>query len=322
MPHTTPLARKAVAALVAVVSVVAVAGFSPASAATVAKASTGVLTVPDGQITSPATQNRNKRVAVRVLTQLYDRGNLKAADRHIRADCIQHSPLIADGRTGTKNFVRDSRESYPEQRYNIKRVMAQGDLVLVHANPVLVPGTRGVAVMDMFRFDARGQISEHWDTRQDVPATTVNGNDMFGTVSNPDTNQPSGPRRQTAFSEEVVTEYFNNLLVQKNPEAVRYLTPEFYQHNPASPSGSGGLREQFAEFFGLYPDVEADLKRVIADKDYVAIHFRYRLTPESADLSIMGIFRVVKRDGEYKIIEHWDVTQQVPAASANDNTMF
>ncbi|MEU6103180.1 nuclear transport factor 2 family protein [Streptomyces flaveolus] len=318
------LVRKSATAAIAVLSVASMAGLAPttASAATAAPAAMGLISI-DAEHTSPATLNHNKRVAVRVLTQLFEEGNLAVANEYVRSDLIQHSPVIADGRVGLKAFVQESRQLHPDQTYAVTRVIAQGDLVLVHANPIHEPGTRGTAVMTILRFDEKGKIAEYWDTVQDVPATTVNGNDMFGTVSNPDTNQPSGPSKQTALSQEVVTSYFNTLLVEKNPDAVDYLTPEFYQHNPVSPSGSAGLREQFAQFFQAFPDTIAELNSVIAEKDYVAIHFRYRLSPAERGQSIMGIFRVTKQtNGEYKIIEHWDVHQEIPATSANDNTMF
>ncbi|WP_327418313.1 nuclear transport factor 2 family protein [Streptomyces sp. NBC_01233] len=321
MLSTTLLGRKAVAVLLAAASVTAVAGFAPASAASAPLA--GGLTTVDVQQTSLGAQERNKATAVHVLTQLFERADVKVADQHIRADYIQHSPTIPDGRDAFKNYVRDLHTRYPNLKYNVKRVLAQGDLVLVHANPIYEPGTRGVAVMDIFRFDEKGRIAEHWDTVQDVPPTTANGNDMFGTVSNPDTNQPSGPFWQTPLSQKVVVDYFNTLLVNKNPDAVRYLDPKLYQHNPAVPNGTTDMREHLAVFFQQFPNVTADLKRVVADKDYVAVHFRYRLRPEDTGQAIMGIFRVQKdANGELKIIEHWDVIQNIPATSANNNTMF
>ena len=60
-------------------------------------------------------------------------------------------------------------------------------------------------------------------------------------------------------------------------------------------------------------------KRVIAEGDLVAIHAHYRTSLEDRGQSVVDIFRV-GRDG--KIVEHWDVGQDVPATSANDNTMF
>lgn len=321
MLSTTLLARKTVATLLAAASITALAGIVPAYAAPAPLR--GGLTAIDSQHTNTGAQERNKVTAVHVLTQLYEMADLKVADQHVRADFIQHSPTIADGRDAFKNFTRDLHTRYPNLKYNVKRVLAQGDLVLVHSNPVYEPGTRGVAVMDIFRFDEKGKIAEHWDTVQDVPATTANGNDMFGTVSNPNTNQPSGSVCQTPLSERVVVGYFNTLLVNKNPDAVAYLNPKLYQHNPAVPNGTTDMREHLVTFFQQFPNVTADLKRTIADKDYVAVHFRYRLRPEDTGQAIMGIFRVEREtNGELKIIEHWDVIQSIPATSANDNTMF
>ncbi|WP_217242226.1 nuclear transport factor 2 family protein [Streptomyces sp. AC555_RSS877] len=324
---TGRLPRKAIATLLAAATVGAVAGFAPAATAT-ASASAPSHSGPglglDAQYTSPATQERNKRVAAHVLTQLFEEGNLKVADRYISEDYIQHNPAAPNGREAIKNFIRDWTARFPDHQYNVKRVLAQGNLVLVHSNPVYEPGTRGTAVVDIFRFDPKsGMIAEHWDTVQDVPATTVNGNDMFGTVSNPHTNQPSGPRWSTSLSEKIATRYFDTILGDKNPDAVRYLAPEYYQHNPTIPSGSAGLRQQFTNFFRQFPNLIVERKRVIADRDYVAIHAHYRLSPEDRGQSVVDIFRVAKqKNGELKIIEHWDAVQDVPATSANDNTMF
>ncbi|MDH6707198.1 putative SnoaL-like aldol condensation-catalyzing enzyme [Kitasatospora sp. MAA19] len=322
MPRTTSLARRTAVALLAAASFATVSGITPASAATVSAPSRDGLTAVDVQRSSVALE-RNKRIAVDVLTQLFEKGDVKVADQHVRADFIQHSPTVPDGRDALKGLARDLHARYPGLTYNVKRVLAQGDLVLVHSNPIQEPGTRGDDVMDIFRFDGNGRIAEHWDTREGVPATTVNGNDMFGTVSNPNTNQPSGPCWETPLSQKVVLDYFNTLLVEKNPDAVSYLMPEYYQHNPSVPNGTVGMREGFAEFFRQFPNVTADLKRTIADRDYVAVHFRYRLHPEDSGQAIMGIFRVEKQaNGELKIIEHWDVIENIPATSANNNTMF
>ncbi|WP_030241263.1 nuclear transport factor 2 family protein [Streptomyces sp. NRRL S-350] len=322
MPRTTSLARRTAVALLAAASFATVAGIAPASAATVSESPRNGLAAVDGQRSSAALE-RNKRIAVEVLTQLFEKGNVKVADKYVRADFLQHSPTVPDGREALENLAADLHTRYPGFTYNVKRVLAQGDLVLVHSNPIEEPGTRGDDVMDIFRFDEKGRIAEHWDTRESVPATTVNGNDMFGTVSNPNTNQPSGPCSLTPLSQKLVLDYFNTLLVQKNPDAIGYLNPAYYQHNPSVPSGTVGMREGFVEFFKQFPNVTTDLKRTIADKDYVAVHFRYRLHPEDSGQAIMGIFRVQRQeDGQLKIIEHWDVIENVPATSANNNTMF
>jgi predicted SnoaL-like aldol condensation-catalyzing enzyme len=47
---------------------------------------------------------------------------------------------------------------------------------MAHSNPAFQPGTRGSPVVDIFRFDKKGMIAEHWDSVQDVPETALNEN--------------------------------------------------------------------------------------------------------------------------------------------------
>jgi predicted SnoaL-like aldol condensation-catalyzing enzyme len=48
------------------------------------------------------------------------------------------------------------------------------------------------------------------------------------------------------------------------------------------------------------------------------VRYHYQPTPADRGQAVAETFRV--RDG--KIVEHWDVVQDVPATSANPNTMF
>jgi predicted SnoaL-like aldol condensation-catalyzing enzyme len=267
---------------------------------------------------NPSTLDRHKAITVQVLERLFEDGDVSVVDRYIRPDYIQHNPLAPDGTAALKALAGPLTEQFPDLSYDIKRVIADGDLVLVHSNVVLVPGTRGSAVVDIFRFDRDHMIAEHWDTVQDVPATSVSGNDMFSTVSSPRTTRP-GPRWLTSHSRSAASAYFDQLLVGKDVDAVERLAPEYHQHNPAIPSGTEGLRETFTAFFQQFPQLVVDRKRVIAEGDLVAIHAHYRTSPEDRGQSVVDIFRV-RADG--KIVEHWDVVQDVPETSANDNTMF
>ena len=257
-------------------------------------------------------------ITVQVLKRLFEDGDVSVVDRYIRPDYIQHNPLAPNGTAALKALAGPLTTQFPDLRYDIKRVIADGDLVLVHSNVVLTPGTRGSAVVDIFRFDLNHMIAEHWDTVQEVPATSVSGNDMFSTVSSPRTNEP-GPRWLTPCTRSAATAYFDQLLVRKDVDAVERLAPEYHQHNPAIPSGTAGLRETFAAFFQQFPQLTVDRKRVIAEGGLVAIHAHYRTSPSDRGQAVVDIFRV-RPDG--KIVEHWDVVQDVPATSANDNTMF
>ncbi|MDX2939168.1 YceI family protein [Streptomyces ipomoeae] len=89
------------------------------------------------------TQERNKAVAVHVLKRLFEDGDLSVVDKYIRPDYIQHNPNAADGTEPLKEFVRAMLPQVPDLKYDVKRVIAQGDMVLVHSNVVFTPGTAG-----------------------------------------------------------------------------------------------------------------------------------------------------------------------------------
>ncbi|WTZ46698.1 ester cyclase [Streptomyces sp. NBC_01390] len=258
-----------------------------------------------------------KGVAVRVLKGVFEQGDTAVVDRFVRTDYIQHNPFAADGSETLKNLAAGVHQQFPEAKYDVKRVISEGDLVLVHSNVVLTPGTRGSAVFDIFRFQG-GKIAEHWDTGQNVPDTSANGNDMFSTVSWPQTEQP-GPRWLTAYNKKLVTKAFDRLIVDKDLSALdKYWGTEYHQHNPNIADGVAGAREGLGGYFRAFPELAVSRKRVVAEGDLVAVHSHYVNAPGERGQAVVDLFRV--RNG--KIVEHWDVLQDVPATSANDNTMF
>jgi predicted SnoaL-like aldol condensation-catalyzing enzyme len=261
--------------------------------------------------------DHQKAVAVRVLKGVFEEGDTEVVDRYVRPDYIQHNPLAPDGAETLKNLGTVIAQQFPDAKYDIKRVTSEGGMVLVHSNVVLVPGTRGTAVFDIFRFQD-GKIAEHWDVGQNVPETTANGNDMFSTESWPRTEQP-GPRWLTAYNKKLVTRAFDQLLVDKDLSAIdKYWGPEYHQHNPNIADGVEGVKAGLGAYFERFPQLRVDPKRVIAEGDLVAVHSHYVNAPGERGQAIIDLFRV--RGG--KIVEHWDVIQDVPETSANDNTMF
>lgn len=60
----------------------------------------------------------------------------------------------------------------------IKRSFVDGDHVILHVHAVREPGTRGNAIVDIFRLE-NGKIVEHWDVIQPIPEKAANANTMF-----------------------------------------------------------------------------------------------------------------------------------------------
>jgi predicted SnoaL-like aldol condensation-catalyzing enzyme len=70
-------------------------------------------------------------------------------------------------------------------RVVVHQVIASGDWVWAHVNFLNLynddSNDRGIAGVDIFRFNSEGKIVEHWDVLQEVPdpAKVVNPNGMF-----------------------------------------------------------------------------------------------------------------------------------------------
>ena len=90
----------------------------------------------------------------------------------------QHNPGAADGAEAFVAFVHGFTGAFPSLRFDFKRFIAEGDLVVVHSHLLRQQGDHGVAVMDIFRIE-NNKIVEHWDVLQEIPESSVNSNTMF-----------------------------------------------------------------------------------------------------------------------------------------------
>jgi predicted SnoaL-like aldol condensation-catalyzing enzyme len=100
------------------------------------------------------------------------------ADSFLGDTYKQHNPMIEDDRAGLRKYLDWIRENFPQAKSEVVSVFAEGDVVILHVHRVRTPGTRGDAIVDIFRV-AEGKIVEHWDVIQPIPESAVNGNAMF-----------------------------------------------------------------------------------------------------------------------------------------------
>ncbi len=101
-----------------------------------------------------------------------------AASKYIGEEYRQHNPTAPDGRQAFVGFVSGFVKQFPALHVEIKRLVAEGDLVAVHSHMKVNLSDRGSAVMDIFRLKD-GKIVEHWDVLQPIPEKPANSNTMF-----------------------------------------------------------------------------------------------------------------------------------------------
>ena len=130
------------------------------------------------QAAGAADLEANKRVVLAFYELALNKMDFEAAAKHFGPRYIQHNPNAPDGIEGFRQFIAMRKEKTPNARSEIKRVIAEGDLVVLHVHGVREPGQRGVAIIDIFRLE-NGKIVEHWDVVQPIPETPANNNGMF-----------------------------------------------------------------------------------------------------------------------------------------------
>jgi len=126
-------------------------------------------------------EERNKKIVIDFYDKAINQKDFAAASAHLGTKYIQHNPLAADGPEGLKAFLEFAKVNLKTYRTEFKRVLADGDFVIVHAwaraNPD-DPADRGTAVIDIFRLEG-DKVVEHWDVAQPVPEKANNSNTMF-----------------------------------------------------------------------------------------------------------------------------------------------
>jgi len=121
---------------------------------------------------------RNKKLVIAFYQKLIGEKDLPAARRFMGERYVQHSPYATDGHEGVAEFVADFKQRFPRHHYDVKRVIAEGDYVVLHLHGKEGLFPHGEAVIDIFRV-VDGRVVEHWDVIQALPEKSRNPNTPF-----------------------------------------------------------------------------------------------------------------------------------------------
>ncbi|MBO9582176.1 MAG: nuclear transport factor 2 family protein [Sphingobium sp.] len=118
---------------------------------------------------------------------------------------------------------------------------------------------------------------------------------------------------------DLVSGLFREVLNPMDSGAVdRFIDPGYIQHSQLAPPGRDALKSFLDMIKGASPQAVHDVKRMFADGDHVIVHYHVRRWPDDNGFAVMDIFRCANG----LIVEHWDVTMDVPTEGPNPNSPF
>ena len=133
---------------------------------------------PSSRAADAKQMEENKKTVAAFYDAALNKKDFAEASKYLGSKYTQHNPVAADGPEGLKGFIAFLKDKFPNNKSEIKRIFADGDYVIVHVHAVREPGTRGNAIIDIFRLE-NGKVVEHWDAVQPIPEKSNNTNGMF-----------------------------------------------------------------------------------------------------------------------------------------------
>ena len=134
--------------------------------------------MPCARAAGPEELEANKKTVRAFEDAALNQKDFEAASKYLGPRYTQHNPSAADGPEGLKAYIAFLKEKFPNNHSEIKHIFADGDYVIVHDHAVREPGTRGNAIVNIYKHE-NGKVVEHWDVIQPVPEKAANGNGMF-----------------------------------------------------------------------------------------------------------------------------------------------
>ena len=124
-------------------------------------------------------------------------------------------------------------------------------------------------------------------------------------------------------NKENVVAYYETAVNDKNPRlAVElYGGDEYIQHNPLAANGFEAFIAFFESFTAAFPNLNIDIRRVVAECDLVVTHGIIDGAGTEAIFGPRGskVVDIFRLDANGKIVEHWDVLAPISATSLNGN---
>jgi len=233
--------------------------------------------------------------------------------KYIDSNFIQHNPFVPTGRDAMIGFLPALKES--GITYTNHRILQDGEFVVLHNSFTNAQafGAEKIVTFDIYRMKD-GKAVEHWDAISPIVEKTASGR-----------TQTDGPTAiedldKTDSNKALALALIEDVLMGKNPNKItEYISAEQYdQHNPQIKDGLTGIVETVQYLTSQNNMFKyTKIHKVLGEGNFV-------LTVSEGEWSgkkqaFYDLFRM--KAG--KIVEHWDVIQEIPTEGlANNNGMF
>tara|TARA_B110000467_G_C18295595_1_gene467772 strand:- start:334 stop:1230 length:897 start_codon:yes stop_codon:yes gene_type:complete len=119
----------------------------------------------------------------------------------------------------------------------------------------------------------------------------------------------------------IIKQIYNDVINGLNMGLIASIYNEgFIQHNTNITDGVTGQEAYFTEMTTNSPEHIATIKHIVADGDYVAVHWHYAENPtnEFVGNAHINLYKLY----DSKIVEHWNVSMQPNRMTASGNSVF
>lgn len=119
-----------------------------------------------------ATVNANKQLVANVINEVFNRKQVDKIPHYFSDTYYQHGM----GKDGYESVMQDVKERFTDAQVDIKRIVAENDLVLAHSR--LTTQQKDFSRVDIWRV-RDNKLVEHWAVMQPVPDKMQHRNGMF-----------------------------------------------------------------------------------------------------------------------------------------------
>ncbi len=254
-----------------------------------------------------------KATAMKAQDAFFKDYDAEAVKKYFNEDYIQHNPNVPTGLEPVLGFLPLLKKQGVTSTTH--RILADGNFIAMH-NTYNNAGAFGfghdIVTFDVWRIE-NGKVAEHWDAIEPIAPKNRSGR-----------TQVDGPTEitdldKTEANKKLVVNFIEDVFMSNNIEkAAEHISAEQYdQHHFRGKDGLDSFTKSMNYLISQNNMFKfKKIHRVIGEGNFILTQSEGEWGDK--DYAFYDLFRVEDR----KIVEHWDVVQEIPEKMAHNNGMF